>query len=397
MIYFQSLDVKTFLTEYWQKKPLVIRQALPDFINFLSADELAGLSMEAEVESRIVFETPNVPPYWQLKRGPFIEKDFASLPKTHWTLLVQGVDQLVPEVALLLDHFDFIPQWRIDDIMISYAAKHGSVGPHYDNYDVFLYQAKGQRQWSLTTKKCHEQNSLQDTELRIMAEFEIEQEYTLLPGDMLYLPAHVGHHGISLDDDCMTYSFGYRSYRGQEMWDSLADYMSEHQSVNPLYCDPNWSALEATSAIPSEAWHNAKQLMQQMLKDESQLKSWFGCFATRLDSQAEQHLPLPLLEDEHGEIGDFIDDLLVSKGLIRDASCRMAYQAVTGDNVQLFINGCEWVTEGVSSQLIKIIANHRLIDTSSLTLFLTEETNQKFLYDLWILQWLQLRDVECTH
>ena len=164
MIHFGSIDVTTFLTEYWQKKPLVIRHAIPGFINPLTPDELAGLAIDEDVESRIVTELPS----WELKKGPFEDTLFSSLPKTHWTLLVQSVDLLVPEVAALLDHFDFIPQWRVDDVMISYAVEHGNVGPHYDNYDVFLYQASGRRKWSLTTQHCHENNYLSDVELRIM-------------------------------------------------------------------------------------------------------------------------------------------------------------------------------------------------------------------------------------
>jgi 50S ribosomal protein L16 3-hydroxylase len=162
MINFQDISLKTFLSEYWQKKPLIIRNALPEFMNPLSPDELAGLALEDDVESRMVRETPNEKPYWHLKRGPFSESDFNTLPQTHWTLLVQGVDRLVPEVNELLDYFDFIPQWRVDDIMISFAALHGGVGPHYDNYDVFLYQAQGRREWSLTTKECTNDNYIQD-------------------------------------------------------------------------------------------------------------------------------------------------------------------------------------------------------------------------------------------
>lgn len=392
MVHFQTIDVKTFLSEYWQKKPLLIRQALPDFVNLLNADELAGLAMEENVESRMVFETPNALPSWQLQRGPFLEADFATLPKTHWTLLVQGVDLLIPEIACLLDHFDFIPQWRVDDVMISYAVKHGSVGPHYDNYDVFLYQASGQRKWSLTTKNCNEANYLQDVELRIMEQFEVEEEYTLLPGDMLYLPPHVGHHGVSLDDDCITYSFGYRSYQGQELWDSFGDYMSEHTKSTLLYRDPDWAALPATSAIPRQACLNAKQVMQQMLADETQLQSWFGCFATRLDQQAEQHLPLPLDSDEWGDLPAFMDELSDSAQMMRDSTCRMAYLDNSNQGTQLFINGCLWNTEGVSSLLIEEIANHRFLDMAVLRPFLDQEDNQIFIYELWKLQWLQLVD-----
>jgi 50S ribosomal protein L16 3-hydroxylase len=224
MLNLNNISITSFLTNYWQKKPLVIRQALPGFNSPISPDELAGLALEEEIESRIVWETPNQSPQWHLKRGPFTEKDFSSLPNSHWTLLVQGVDRVIPEVYALLDHFNFLPQWRVDDVMISFATLFGGVGPHYDNYDVFLYQAKGQRLWSLTSQKCKPENYIPELELRIMREFAVEEEILLEEGDMLYLPPHIGHYGISQSDECMTYSFGYRSYQGQELWDSLGDY-----------------------------------------------------------------------------------------------------------------------------------------------------------------------------
>lgn len=386
MIHFETIDVKTFLSDYWQKKPLVIRKALPGFINPLTGDELAGLALEEGVESRMVFETPEQAPFWHLKTGPFREDDFATLPQTHWTLLVQGVDRWVPEVTRLLNHFDFIPQWRIDDVMISYAVKYGSVGPHYDNYDVFLYQAEGQRKWFLTTQNCNTTNSLTNVDLRIMAQFDVEEEYVLEPGDMLYLPPHVGHHGVSLSDDCMTYSFGFRSYQGQEMWDSFGDYVSEKVTNTGLYEDPDWTNLTATSAIPAQAPLNAKHLMQNMLNDEQLLKRWFGCFSTRIDQQAEQDMPEPLSDQEAGECGEFIAALRECPGLVRDTVCRMAYQ---DDNLQLFVNGCEWDISGVTPALVKHVANHRQLDTRDLLQFLTQNDNQIFLYELWRLQWLQ--------
>lgn len=383
-----QIDIKTFLSEYWQKKPLLIRQALPKVTTPLSGDELAGLSLEDDVESRLVFETPGVAPFWQLKTGPFVEDDFKTLPKTHWTLLVQGVDRLIPEVASLLDAFDFIPQWRVDDVMISYAAEQGSVGPHYDNYDVFLYQAVGRRKWLLTTQHCHPSNYLSDVPLRIMDQFIVEQEYILEPGDMLYLPPHVGHHGISLSNACMTYSFGYRSYQVEEMWSSVGDYLSEHLSSPMLYQDPNWANNDASVSIPSTAWLNAKQLMQQVLEQDHMMKTWFGCFVTCLDAAAEQQLPMPLDDDERGDLSSFMDGLMVSKGLLRDACCRFAYHQE--GELQLFINGSEWNTDGMIPELVHYVANHRELTLSNLRPYLDREEHQLFLYELWILQWLSM-------
>jgi 50S ribosomal protein L16 3-hydroxylase len=389
MLNFNHLHVNTFLSDYWQKKPLVLRQALPGFVNLITADELAGLAMEEEIESRIVIETPKKSPYWHLKRGPFLEADFQSLPKTHWTLLVQGVDRFVPELARLFDHFNFIPQWRIDDLMISYAAEYGSVGPHYDNYDVFLYQAQGSRKWSLTTKLCQEDNYLPDVPLRIMQQFDTEEEYVLHAGDMLYLPAHIGHYGSATHGDCMTYSFGYRSYTNQEFWDSFGDYCSEINTPKALYRDPDWTSLRGASDIPADAWKQAKKSMLALLDDDQKLQSWFGRFATQLDEQAHSLLPEPLDEP----IAVFIEELTHSVGLTRNAFCRFACLEQTDTSpLCLFINSTEWDTQGVSDELIRLIAYQRTISIAQLKPWLEQARNQQFLYDLWNLQWLETQE-----
>ncbi|KTD66018.1 cupin [Legionella santicrucis] len=394
MINLQQISLKTFLSDYWQKRPLVIRKALPEFTHPLSPDELAGLALEEDVESRLVFETPNEKPYWHLKRGPFSESDFSTLPPTHWTLLVQGVDRLIPEVYALLDHFNFIPQWRIDDIMISYAVLHGSVGPHYDNYDVFLYQAKGKREWSLTTKGCNNQNYMKDLELRIMNQFDIEERFILEEGDMLYLPPHVGHYGISLSDECMTYSFGYRSYQGQELLESFSDYLSEKGSFKNLYQDPDWSNLQNTSEIMPSAWLNAQKLLQQLINDEKTMQSWFGCFATRLDQQAELQLPVPLEEDELIDLSGFMKEIKAGLNLIRDASCRFAYQNQNEQSeYQFYINGSTWDIDGVNEDLLRYIANNRYLSYKVLSTYLNTKKNQLLIYNLWKLQWLHTEEI----
>lgn len=387
MINFKQIDKNTFLTDFWQKKPLIIRNALPGFKNILSPDELAGLSMEEDIESRIIIATPETPPYWHLKKGPFLEDDYQQLPPTHWTLLIQGVDRCIPELAILFDHFNFIPQWRVDDLMISYASEHGSVGPHYDNYDVFLYQAKGSRKWSLTTQSCNENNALPNVPLRIMQEFNIEEEYILEEGDMLYLPPHVGHYGAAISKDCMTYSFGYRSYSARELWDSFGDYCAESNGVTPYYRDPNWAVLNDSSELPRESWMHAKATLQNMLNDEQQLKSWFGCFVTQLDPQAESFLPEPLSES----LESFIKKLSSSTGLTRHPSVRFAYQVHTETpSITLFINGCEWNLQNVASELVKLVANNRILPIEQLRPWLPQPENLRFLFDLWTLQWLEL-------
>lgn len=389
MIQFQEINVRTFLKDYWQKKPLVLRNAIPNFINPLTPDELAGLALEEDVESRIVWETPQEALRWHLKRGPFVEQDFTKLPQTHWTLLVQGVDRLIPQVHELLQHFNFIPRWRIDDVMISYASLAGSVGPHYDNYDVFLYQAQGRREWSLTSQHCIPENYLKDLELRIMREFPVEEQFILEEGDMLYLPPHIGHYGIAASEECMTYSFGYRSYQGQELIESLSDFLSEQAVFKDLYSDPDWSALTNSAEINKGAWGNAQKLLRGLLDKEDLMRSWFGSFATRLDQQAEQLLPMPLEEDEDLGLEHFIQQLHVAPSLDKDSSCRFAYIGSQDQrDVQLFINGCEWDIAGVSEQLVIMVANQDSITLEDLLVFLNTPENLSFLYELWKLQWL---------
>lgn len=389
---FSDITQDDFLKHYWQKQPAVFRNAFTEFNHPISAEELAGLSLEEDIESRMVLETPNQSPQWHLKRGPFTEKTFQKLPKTHWTLLVQGVDRLIPEVNALLDQFNFIPQWRVDDVMISYAAMHGSVGPHFDHYDVFLYQAQGRREWLLTTQNCHVGNYTPDLDLRIMREFQVEQRIVLEEGDMLYLPPHVGHYGISLSDDCMTYSFGYRSYPARELLDSLSDFVLEQHAGSALYRDPDWSQLQSPAQITTESWQQARQALIELLHDDTLMKQWFGCFATRLDQQAEQQIALPLEEDERDSIEDFLQQLLQEDTiLVRDPCCRFAYDA--NDEFTLFINGCEWESQA-NPELLKRVADHRILTQDLFGGFLSQAANIQFLYDLWVLQWLQFQHEE---
>lgn len=391
MIRFTTTDLATFLREYWQKKPMVFRQAIPDFDHPISADELAGLALEDELESRIVIQNPGTQSNWQLKRGPFKERDFKKLPASHWTLLVQGVDRFVPEVAELLTHFNFIPRWRIDDVMISYAVEQGSVGPHYDNYDVFLYQAKGRRKWCLTSQHCTLENYLTEFDLRIMNNFVVEEAFILEEGDMLYLPPHIGHHGISLSSDCMTYSFGYRSYQAQELWDSFGEYLAEHAKIPDLYKDPAWLGLTDSAELPQSAASQAKIILQKIIDDEPKLQTWFGCFATQIDQQAEQLLPLP---DDNPDDSQalFLTNLASSQGLQRNYLCRFAYQMNDESGLALFINGSNWNSQGISDGLIKLVANQTSIDLSQLQPYLNQDKNQQFLYELWQLQWINFMD-----
>ena len=212
----KSEDVEIFLADYWQKNPLFIRKAFNDIASPLTPDELAGLACEADVNARLVLEHANNTanePSWSVEYGPFEEARFSSLPESNWSLLVSDVEKHIDAAADLIGKFRFIPDWRIDDLMISYAPVGGSVGPHSDAYDVFLLQLQGQRQWHINHD--FDKTPLENTELSILKNFTSDQQWTLNPGDMLYLPPNVAHHGIALERlyDCLDwFSFARCQY-----------------------------------------------------------------------------------------------------------------------------------------------------------------------------------------
>lgn len=274
----EGIDAEIFLRDYWQQKPLLIRQGLPGFHSPLEPDELAGLALEEEVESRLVMEQGFNSP-WELHHGPFTEKHFAKLPQSPWTLLVQGVDLWVPEVRAIIAEFPFLPRWRIDDIMVSYANDGGSVGPHFDYYDVFLIQGHGQRRWSIG-QLCDEHTPRRsDTALKILSDFSAQESWLLEPGDILYLPPCIAHHGVALGE-CMTYSLGFRAPTAGEMLDDLATEILS-QGGGHYYRDPPLKPAMAKPVIDPAFIAQARQLLASVLDDENVLGDWFASFMTR--------------------------------------------------------------------------------------------------------------------
>lgn len=306
-----GISVETFLKEYWQKKPLLIRQALPSFEALIPADELAGMSLEEEVESRIILEQGDESP-WQLKKGPFTEADFAKLPADKWTLLIQGVDQWLPEAADLLQEFNFLPSWRLDDLMISYAVDGGSVGPHYDQYDVFLLQAEGKREWRIG-QMCSERSAfLTEPKLRILAEFQQEECWTLEPGDMLYLPPRLAHYGIA-QGECMTYSIGFRAPSQSELLHSFIDNFDKSSDEDQRYQDPELSAQTNPGEISQQSLETARHFLQQALDNDALLADTLGLLMTEakypeLAQESDPELEWQDIEQEMQQ-GDIERDL----------------------------------------------------------------------------------------
>jgi len=258
-----GLSQQQFLDQYWQKKPLLIRQAFPSFQSPISPDELAGLACETEIESRLIVEQTEAGA-WQLTNGPLSDEDFADLPESHWTLLVQDIDKHVPDTQTILAPFKFIPNWRRDDLMVSFAPKGGSVGPHTDGYDVFLLQAMGQRQWQVSATPIYDAPLLENIALQVLAEFESAEQWLLEPGDMLYLPPHYGHHGVAMND-CMTFSIGFRAPKQAEALDAVLNDLLEQGLAKQHYHDPELRVVQHDHEIDQAAVSRLKQLLHDTI------------------------------------------------------------------------------------------------------------------------------------
>ena len=274
-----GMTQQEFLDQYWQKKPLVIRQAFPDFKSVISPNELAGLAGEPRIESRLVIEK-GVGGSWQLIDGPFSDKDFSVLPKSHWTLLVQDIDKHVPETRGILEPFSFIPNWRFDDLMVSFAPKQGSVGAHTDGYDVFLLQGMGKRKWQASAGPLHKPALLENVDIQVLADFEPAQEWLLEPGDILYLPPHYGHHGVAMED-CMTFSIGFRAPNQSETLDAVINDLVEHSMAKRHYQDSDLQAARHGYEIGLEAVLRLKKLLHETIEEaEPLLLATFGKLVT---------------------------------------------------------------------------------------------------------------------
>ncbi|MDF1693477.1 MAG: cupin domain-containing protein [Zhongshania sp.] len=280
----QNFDPQQFLDEVWQRKATLIKGALPNFNCPLDGNDLAGLACEEGIDSRIIIETNDG---WELRNGPFDEAEFATLPKNKWTLLVQSVDHYLPDLADVLAEFRFIPRWRTEDIMVSYATDGGNVGPHYDQYDVFLIQASGQRRWKIGGH-CGPDTPLHPhPQLKLLQEFNTESEYLLKAGDILYVPPGVAHWGVAEGDDCMTLSVGFRAPSEAELFSDFGDEVASFLDASQRYRDPALNASSNTGEISSEVHKHVKALLLKQLDNDALIARWFGSMMTRVDDREE--------------------------------------------------------------------------------------------------------------
>jgi 50S ribosomal protein L16 3-hydroxylase len=338
-----GLTPSQFMKRHWQKKPLLVRNAIPGFVPCVGRNELVALAGQEGVESRLIVDSPKG---WKMKHGPLAKRSLPPFSQKKWTFLVQGVDLHHDGVHALMQQFRFVPDARLDDLMISYATDGGGVGPHFDSYDVFLLQAHGQRRWRIGRNK---DLTLQaGVPLKILQNFEAEEEFVLNPGDMLYLPPKYAHDGVAVGE-CMTWSIGFRAPQegelAREMLLGLADEAFDGLG-DVLYRDPKQAAVSSPAAIPQALGDFTRQVIDKALKDPHLLDSLLGEYLT----EPKSNVWFEASENE--------PDL--SAGVQLDRRTKMMY-----DDRHVFINGESFRVAGKDARFLRELADNRCLSAAS--------------------------------
>jgi 50S ribosomal protein L16 3-hydroxylase len=349
-----GLSPQLFMKRHWQKKPLLVRQAIPNFKPLLDRSELFELAASEDAQARLVVQEPGKTPGWRFKHGPFERRALPPLKQAGWTMLVQGVDLQHDAVHDLMNQFRFVPDARLDDLMISFATDGGGVGPHFDSYDVFLFQAHGQRRWRIGKQK---DKTLQpNMPLKILANFEPEEEFVLEPGDMLYLPLLHAHDGIAIGE-CMTYSIGFRSpSRGElarELLQRLAEDAEDAVGV-AVYKDPKQPAVDRPAEMPAQLLEFARNALEDALQDPQALARALGEYMT--EPKPNVWFDAQLAEDFSGAFAD-------GSAIRLDRRTKMMFDAQ-----HIFINGEGFRAGGRDATLMKRLADERCLSAKDLSL-----------------------------
>jgi 50S ribosomal protein L16 3-hydroxylase len=335
-----TLSAQAFMRRYWQKKPLLIRQAVPGMLPLLSRQALFAMAQSPDVESRCVIQDP-VSGRWRMRSGPFSKRSLPSLKQSHWTLLVQGVDLHDDQVAALRDQFRFIPDARLDDVMISYASDQGGVGPHFDSYDVFLLQVHGQRRWRISQQK--DLSLRDDTPLKILRKFKAEETWVLNPGDMLYLPPQCAHEGVALGE-CMTYSIGFKAYSPQALSQELLPRLADLQQTWPsaLYRDPQQAASEHPAHIPAQLQLFVQHALAQAVNRKD------ACLHALGEWLSEPKAQVWFENQPHQNL---------QNGVRLDRKTKMLY-----DDKWVYVNGESWRCAGADAKTLRLLANTQCLN-----------------------------------
>lgn len=358
-----NLTPAQFLAEYWQKKPLLIRQAIPNFNSFLSPDKLVSLAMDDDAEARLII---NKNGKWQVQSNPLDESDFGKLPKTttsklFWTILVQNVNHHFPQATDLLQQFSFIPHTRLDDLMISYAPKGSGIGAHVDSYDVFLLQGAGKRKWQISSQK--DLSLVENAPLKLLKNFVPEQEWVLEAGDMLYLPPHIAHCGISESDDCMTYSIGFRTPSYQELAHEFLSYLQDNVAQNTklagMYSDPNLTVQKHPGEISADLQANIHKALTGITWDNDDIADFLGHYL----SEPKAHIYF----DAPDEITLVAFTKKFAKQVLHlDLKSQCLFNQNDLSNNSFYLNGETLAVPAHLNDCMRELANKRCINTPAL-------------------------------
>lgn len=354
----QTLDVlggisaEQFLAEYWQKKPLLVRNAMPEIVGLLEPNDVMELALDENVTARLIKQKDRDPNQWSVKSSPLLKADFQKMPKL-WSVLVQAVDHYSFDLAALWKKFPFIPQWRRDDIMVSYAPQGGSVGKHFDFYDVFLVQGHGHRRWQLGQMCDADTEFLPNQPLKLLAEMEVHFDEVLSPGDMLYVPPGLSHYGVA-EDECLTFSFGFRMPNVSDMMDRVSDKFSANEVLrNPLTDIIRDQVSLAGQVTPNELAYLKDKLMAQ-LQNSNVLEDAI------MSLMSEAKYPENIPEAEEIGTGDLEEALGLGYSLMLEPASRLLYSEEDGQTL-FWANGEGLCLSDASSEILKQLANGEVV------------------------------------
>ncbi len=350
----KGFNQAAFLRDYWQKKPLLIPNSWSDWRNPLTPEELAGLACEETVESRLIVGGDDAP---SVEHGPIVTERYDTLGTRDWTLLVQAVDHHVPAVAALLEPFRFVPDWRIDDVMVSFAANGGGVGAHFDQYDVFLVQGAGKRRWQVG-EMCNENTKLgPHGDLRLLADFTPTEEWVLEAGDMLYIPPGIAHNGIAVGEDCMTYSIGFRAPSRSDLIGGWMENLIGEMVEDDRYSDPDLHEQNNPGEIVPEAIERLHAMVTERLNDKAEFANWFGRYSsTAKYPEVDWQPDVPMMAAE------FAAEFTAGVTLLRNPASRFAYIEQEAGAVQLFVQGEDYLCDGGVAEFARLLCSASAID-----------------------------------
>ena len=350
----QSLDVlggitaEQFFAEYWQKKPLLVRNAMPEIAGLLEPDDVMELALDENVTARLIKQKDRDPNQWSVKSSPLLKADFQKMPKL-WTLLVQAVDHYSFDLSELWKKFPFIPQWRRDDIMVSYAPQGGSVGKHFDFYDVFLVQGYGHRRWQLGQMCNAETEFVPGQPLKLLPEMDVNFDEVLAPGDLLYVPPGLSHYGVA-EDDCLTFSFGFRMPNVSDMMDRVGDKFAENEVLRNPLTDIIRDQISAAGEVTTNELEYLKSKIMEQLHNSNVLEDAI------MSLMSEPKYPENIPEAEEIGTGDLEEALDQGYSIMLEPASRLLYTE-EDDEILFWGNGEGLCVSEAFAEKLKLIAN----------------------------------------